>query len=267
VGGRDPFRVFEAALATAAEKRVGRGRELHHKYVDEAASLFRSQRSRAIQQRGGELHAAVGAGQKELAACGQREVGSQSRRYFIGAGVLPQTRHSRQRLRIREIGTSSIRARKPALCKRHVPRPEEVQPCLGVSFFRGALAFANVVIRRLLPVGRLFRREHLNSAFDHGLHSVLSRAAAKCPVHSFANLRIRGFRIFVKQRLCCRYLAVLTETALRNLLIDPGLLQRMEVPPSVGGRKVQPATFSTVPDDASFWGRLPSRRAVKAGTW
>ena len=44
------------------KKRVGRGRELHLKYVDETAALLRSCSSRVIQQHGGELHASGGAG-------------------------------------------------------------------------------------------------------------------------------------------------------------------------------------------------------------
>ena len=89
VGGRDSFRVREAALATAAEKRVGRSGELHLKYVAETAAVFRSRRGRVVQQCGGELDAAGRAGTQELAARGQREVRTQGRGDSLGGGILP----------------------------------------------------------------------------------------------------------------------------------------------------------------------------------
>src|SRR5271170_1033831 len=81
VGGGDLFGVREVALATAAEKRAGRGRELHLKYVDETAAVFRSRRGRVVQQCSGELDAAGNFGEKELVARRQPEVRTQGRSF------------------------------------------------------------------------------------------------------------------------------------------------------------------------------------------
>src|SRR5580704_17171418 len=90
----------EAASATAAQKRLGRGRQLHVKYVGQAQALFRSCRSGAVQQSRRELHAAGGAGPKELAARGQREGRPQGRGDSFDRGVMPQAGHSGERLSV-----------------------------------------------------------------------------------------------------------------------------------------------------------------------
>ena len=96
VGRRDSRRVPEAASATAAEKRAGPGRELHLKYVAETAALFRLRRSGAVQQPGGELHAAGGAGPQELAARGQRAVRTEGRGDSLGGRILPPAGGARE---------------------------------------------------------------------------------------------------------------------------------------------------------------------------
>src|SRR4030095_14075010 len=62
------------------------------------AALLRSCRSRTVQQRGGELHAAGGAGPEELAARRQRKGWAQGRGDPFGGGVLPQAWPSGERL-------------------------------------------------------------------------------------------------------------------------------------------------------------------------
>ena len=48
-------------------------------------------------------------------------------------------------------------------------------------------------------------------------------------VHGLADLRVGRMRILVQHGLRRHDLSVLTESALRDLLIDPGLLQRVQL--------------------------------------
>ena len=61
------------------------------------------------------------------------------------------------------------------------------------------------------------------------LNAVVRHAPAQRPVHGLADLRVRRLRVFVEQRLGGHDLPVLAEAALRHLLVDPGLLQRMQL--------------------------------------
>src|ERR1043166_3339543 len=81
-----------------------------------------------------------------------------------------------------------------------------------------------------LPFGRgLIPRNRLGRALDGSLYPVIGHAAAERTGHSLANLSIRGMGIFIQQHFGGQDLPVLTETALRNLFIDPGLLDRMKL--------------------------------------
>ena len=66
-------------------------------------------------------------------------------------------------------------------------------------------------------------------ALDRRLNSVIGHAAAQRAFHPLADLGVRRVRIPVEQRFRGHDLAVLAIAALRHLLIDPGLLQRIEL--------------------------------------
>src|SRR5262245_28653352 len=76
-----------------------------------------------------------------------------------------------------------------------------------------------------------FRRSYIPSrdALDGGLNAVVRHAAAQRTRHAFANLLVGWMRVLVEQRLGRHDLAVLAEAALRHLLLDPRLLQRMQL--------------------------------------
>src|SRR5882724_2858826 len=65
-------------------------------------------------------------------------------------------------------------------------------------------------------------------AFDGILNPVVAHAAAQGVVHRLANLDVGRMRILVQKYLRGHDLSVLTESALRDLLVDPGLLQRVQ---------------------------------------
>jgi len=65
-------------------------------------------------------------------------------------------------------------------------------------------------------------------ALDGGLDAVVRHAAAQRARHRLADFRIGGLRVAVEEDLRGQDLPVLTEAALRDLLVDPGLLDRME---------------------------------------
>jgi hypothetical protein len=100
---RDSPGVPRAVPRVVAEERSGASGGLHLKYVDETAPLFRLRRSGVIQQPGGELHAAGGAGKKELAARGQRAGGSESCGHSFGCGILPPVRRASEGLPRRSV--------------------------------------------------------------------------------------------------------------------------------------------------------------------
>src|SRR4051812_48828309 len=66
-------------------------------------------------------------------------------------------------------------------------------------------------------------------ALDGCLNAVVRHASTERPRHAFADLRVGRMRVPVEQRLGGHDLAVLTEAALRNLFVNPGLLQRVEL--------------------------------------
>src|SRR5207244_3029623 len=76
----------------AAEKRSGTSGGIHIKYVGEAAAVFRLCGSGTVQQPGGKLDASGSAGQKKLAARGQRPVRSEGGGDSFGRGILPTAR-------------------------------------------------------------------------------------------------------------------------------------------------------------------------------
>src|SRR5437773_2909901 len=65
-------------------------------------------------------------------------------------------------------------------------------------------------------------------AFDGGLDAIVRHAAAERSRHRLADFCISGSRVAVEQDLRGQDLAVLTEAALRYLLVDPRLLNRMQ---------------------------------------
>jgi hypothetical protein len=67
------------------------------------------------------------------------------------------------------------------------------------------------------------------AAFDGCLNAVVRHTAAQRSVHGVADLRIGGMRIFVEQRLCRHDLPVLAESTLRDLLVHPRLLERVQL--------------------------------------
>src|SRR5262245_45569015 len=72
-------------------------------------------------------------------------------------------------------------------------------------------------------------RDHLGRALDGSLNAVIRHATAERASHSLSNLGIAGVWILVQQSLCGHDLPVLTETALGNLFINPGLLDRVQL--------------------------------------
>jgi hypothetical protein len=88
----------------------------------------------------------------------------------------------------------------------------------------------NEVMRAPLSSGRR-GIERSRRYFDGLLHAVIGHAAAERAVHRLANLRVGRVRVAIEQRLGSDDLAVLAEAALRHLLVDPRLLDRMQ--PSV----------------------------------
>src|SRR5258707_1608885 len=89
MAARDSPGMPRAVARVVAEERSGASSGLRLKYVDEAAPVLRLRRSGVIQQPGGELDAASGAGKKELAARGQRAGGSGRFRHSFCFGILP----------------------------------------------------------------------------------------------------------------------------------------------------------------------------------
>src|SRR6185312_3666827 len=65
---------------------------------------------------------------------------------------------------------------------------------------------------------------------DRRLHSIEGHASAQCTVHRLADLGVTWVRVPVEQCLCRHDLAVLAISALRGLLLDPRLLERMQPP-------------------------------------
>src|SRR5271167_1133646 len=90
MAARDSPSVSRAVARVVAEERSGASRGLHLKYVDEAAEVFRSRRSRVIQQPGGELDAPRSSGTQKLAARGQCAGRSESRRDSFCDRILPK---------------------------------------------------------------------------------------------------------------------------------------------------------------------------------
>jgi hypothetical protein len=86
------------ALFLVDRQRARRGRQLHLKYVGQAAPLLGLPRGGTVQQRRGEFDAAGGAGPEELATRAQREVRPEGRGNSFGGAVLPQAWHSGERL-------------------------------------------------------------------------------------------------------------------------------------------------------------------------
>ena len=82
-------------------------------------------------------------------------------------------------------------------------------------------------MRTSLP-DRLRRCHRRRRALDGGLNAVIRHAAAQRPGHPLADLRIGRIRILVQQRLGRHDLPVLAEAALRDLLVNPGLLQGVQ---------------------------------------
>src|SRR6476660_4906417 len=78
--------------------------------------------------------------------------------------------------------------------------------------------------------GGSFRCSYIPSrdALDGGLNAVVRHAATQRPRHPFANLLVGRMRVLVEHRLGRHDLAVLAEAALRHLLVNPRLLQRMQ---------------------------------------
>src|SRR5579864_7983310 len=62
---------------------------------------------------------------------------------------------------------------------------------------------------------------------NRGSNRVVSSAAADVAVHCFVNIGVRGPRGFLEQRRGGHDLSGLAVTALRNVLLNPGLLDRM----------------------------------------
>jgi hypothetical protein len=98
VAERDSRGVPGAGQASLAEKRTGAGGGVHLKYVDKAPAVFRSRRSGAVEQPGGEFDASDRVGPQKLAARGQRAGGAESRGDSFGGGVLPSTRRAGERI-------------------------------------------------------------------------------------------------------------------------------------------------------------------------
>ena len=69
---------------------------------------------------------------------------------------------------------------------------------------------------------------HLRRALDRGLNAVIRHAAAQGAGHPLADLRVGRVGVLVEQHLGGQDLAVLAEAALRHLLVDPRLLDRMQ---------------------------------------
>jgi hypothetical protein len=82
---------------------------------------------------------------------------------------------------------------------------------------------------------------------DGALNAEVTLSAAQGSVHRFPNLRIRRMRIFVEHCLRGHDPPVLTESALRRLLIDPGLLHGSSLPfeESPSGVVISPLTEET----------------------
>ena len=79
--------------------------------------------------------------------------------------------------------------------------------------------------RRFVASGR----DRLRRALDGGLDAVVGHAAAQRARHALADLRVGRASGSVEQRLRGHDLAVLAEAALRHLLVDPRLLQRVQL--------------------------------------
>src|SRR6185437_13679121 len=63
---------------------------------------------------------------------------------------------------------------------------------------------------------------------DRRLDSIEGHASAQGTLHRLADLGVTRVRVPVEQCLCRHDLAVLAISTLRGLLLDPGLLQRMQ---------------------------------------
>jgi hypothetical protein len=59
--------------------------------------------------------------------------------------------------------------------------------------------------------------------------AVIGHAAAQRTLHALPDLRVGWTRVLVQERLRSEDLPVLAESALRHLLVDPCLLNRMEL--------------------------------------
>jgi hypothetical protein len=82
----------------------------------------------------------------------------------------------------------------------------------------------------------------LAGAFDGGLNTVIRHAAAQRGVHGLADLCIRGMGVLVQHRFRRHNLPVLAESALQDLLIDPCLLQRVQL--AVRGKAFECGDFT-----------------------
>src|SRR6185437_12807447 len=93
----------------------------------------------------------------------------------------------------------------------------------------------------------LFRRMGIghpcSSEFDSRLNAVVRHTTAEGVVHGLSDLRVRGMRILVQHCLRRHDLPVLAEAALRRLLVDPRLLERMQLP--VRGEPFERRDFAT----------------------
>src|SRR5262249_18700256 len=90
--------------------------------------------------------------------------------------------------------------------------------------FRWTWSCDNLPYSRRLSVRNCFGR-----SLDGGLNPILCHAAAQGGVHRLANLCITGMWIFVQHCLGRHNLSVLTKPALRDLLLDPCLLQWVQL--------------------------------------
>src|SRR5262249_10950158 len=68
----------------------------------------------------------------------------------------------------------------------------------------------------------------LRHAPDGRLNAVVRHAPAERAGHAFADLGVARMRVAIEQRLRGHDLAVLTEAALRDLFVDPRLLERVQ---------------------------------------
>src|SRR5205807_6374896 len=88
----------QAGADRVAEECAGQSHRLYPKPVAEIAPLFRIRGSRAVEQPGGKLDAAGGAGTQELAARRQRKSRTEGRRDSLDRGILPQNGCAVERL-------------------------------------------------------------------------------------------------------------------------------------------------------------------------